>query len=392
MKALPQPTTRCRVPFTFAPSQLAFGERCLLRGVLSSTGNVASLTANPAAALGSVFHRLLELAIRGEIPRAGMPGDDAERALDRLLDEEDSRLAAVWPHSPPRLRDVFPPLAWRRKRRVILDLAEKYLSGTIPRPGVPGRSTPDARFLSRNGCWSEVRIDAHSLRLRGRVDVVQRTGGDVVIRDLKTGRVVTSDGEIAPHIERQMRLYGAMAHVVWPTALVSLIVDYGIEREVEFTSEQEARVLEWLTGILDRLPSGQDVETELLANVGEACEACVYRHVCPVYRRLAPQYWACDAPVRMPLDTWGDLTTIARRGDGLADMTIRDAAGRTVKIFGVAASRVAELHPGDKVWIFGLRSRDKRGGPESWRHPHNFFEVADDDPFARAWSMQVFVS
>src|SRR5262249_30314190 len=158
-----------------------------------------------------------------------------ERALDRLLDEEDTRLVAAWPGNPPRLREVFPPLIWRRKRRVVLDLAEKYLCGALPRSTVAvGEAVRSARDLPANGNWSEVYLEAPSLRLRGRADLIERTRGYVVIRDLKTGRVLTHDGDVLPTIERQMRLYGAMAHEIWPSARVSLIVDHGVEREVEF--------------------------------------------------------------------------------------------------------------------------------------------------------------
>lgn len=387
----PEPLLRCRVPATFSPSQLAFGEQCLLRAVLRSARDVPTLLAHPAAALGGVFHKLLEMAVRGEIMRSGTPGEDAERALDRLLDAEDARLAVVWPSDPPRLREVFAPLTWRRKRRVVLDLAGKYLSGAVPKATGAGGATRDARGLSPNGSWAEVQIDAPSLRLRGRADLIQRTAGDVVIRDLKTGRVLTNEGDVLPHIERQIRLYGAMAHVVWPSARVSLVVDHGVEREVGFAYEHEAEVLAWLRAVLDRLPADRDVETELLATPGEACEGCAHRHMCPAYRRSAPEYWRGDSLVRMPLDTWGEVVAVAVRASGLADLTMRDAAGRTVKVFGLAAFRVSTVQPGDAVWLFGLRTRDRRGGPESWRHPRNFFEVADDDLFARAWTVQSFV-
>jgi RecB family exonuclease len=379
------------VPAAFSPSQLAFGEQCLLRAVLGSTRDLPTLTAHPAAALGSVFHKLLEMAVRGEIPRTGTPSEDAERTLDHLLDAEDARLAATWPGDPPRLREVFPPLTWRRKRRVVLDLAEKYLSGAVPRAAAgSGSGARNAKDLPPNGSWAEVQIEAPALRLRGRADLSLRTAGDVVIRDLKTGCVLTGEGDVLPHIERQMRLYGAMAHVVSPSARVSLVVDHGVEREVEFAREHEVEVLAWLRGVLDRLPPDYDVDAELLATFGEACEGCAHRHVCPAFRRLAPEYWRGESPVRMPLDTWGEVVTFAARATGLADLTIRDAAGRIVKVFGLAAFRVAEVQPGDAVWLFGLRTRDKRGGPESWRQPHNFFEVADDDPFARAWTVQSF--
>lgn len=391
MTPLPDPLLRCRVPTAFSPSQLSFGEQCLLRAVLGSARDLPTLTAHPAAALGSVFHKLLELAVRGEIPRTGTPGADAERTLDQLLDAEDARLAAARPGVPPRLREVFPPLTWRRKRRVVLDLAEKYLSGAVPRVITgTGGGTRNAQDLLPNGSWSEVQIEATSLRLRGRADLIQRTAGDVVIRDLKTGRVLTTEGDVLPHVERQMRLYGAMARVMWPSARISLVVDHGVEREVGFGREHEAEVLAWLTDVLRRLPANRDVDAEPLATPGEACEGCAHRHVCPAYRRLAPEYWRGESQVRMPLDTWGDVVTIVERAGGLADLTMRDAAGRMVKVFGLAAFRMATIQPGDAVWLFGLRSRDKRGGPERWRHPHNLFEVAEDDPFVRAWTVQSF--
>lgn len=376
----------------FSPSQLAFGEECLLRALLGSTRELPALTAHPAAALGNVFHRLLEMAVRGEIPRAGMPSDDAQRALDHLLDEADQKLAAAWPINPPRVRDVFPPLTWRRKRRVVLDLAEKYLSGQLPTPaGSTGRPALNAKSLPRNGSWAEVEIEAPALRLRGRADLIQRTEGDVVIRDLKTGRVLTNDGEVLPHIERQMRLYGTMARSLWPSARLSLIVDDGVEREVRFLAQDENEIMTWLRGVLGQIPPNRDIDTESLATLGPACEGCLYRHICPAYRNNAPKCWRGEGPIRMPLDTWGEVVSVAVRLDGLADVTIEDAAERVVRVFGLAAFRLAAMRPGDRIWLFGLRTQERRGGPEVWRQPRNFFEIADDDRFARAWTLQMFV-
>lgn len=390
MTPLPAPLGLCRAPATFSPSQLAFGEDCILRAILGSTRGTPSLIAHPIAALGSVFHKLLEKAVRGEIPREGSTEQDATRAMDQLLDAEDARLAAEWPADPPRLRTILPPLMWRRKRRVVLDLAERYLSGAIPRVMRGRDGTRSARELPEQGSWAEVQLDAPSLRLRGRADLIQRHGGHVVIRDLKTGRVLTNEGDVLPHIELQMRLYGMMAQSVWPGARVSLIVDHGVEREVRFTHEDEAKVRVWLEEVLQPVPPDRELNAEAFGTPGRACDGCSFRHVCPAYLRSAPKLWRGESAVRMPLDTWGKLTAVARRSDGLSDLTIDDAAGRTVKVFGVASFRLSEVAPGDRLWLFGLRTRDRRGGPESWRQPWNFFEVSDDDQFARAWTLQLF--
>jgi hypothetical protein len=96
------------------------------------------------------------------------------------------------------------------------------------------------------------------------------------------------------------------------------------------------------------------------------------------------------APLRMPLDTWGTVDKIDLVTNGQCNATLRDAAARTVKVFGLLQSRLSVAQEGDRIWLFGLRTRDRRGSVDGWYHPLNFFEVAEDDPFAQAWSLQVF--
>ena len=75
-----------------------------------------------------------------------------------------------WPSPAPELRAVFPPLVWRRKQRVVVDLAAAYLSGRVPRSVTgdfaSGRTT---RELPDSGIWPELHIAVPELRLSGRV-------------------------------------------------------------------------------------------------------------------------------------------------------------------------------------------------------------------------------
>jgi RecB family exonuclease len=388
---IPTPLSQCGVPEVFSPSQLASGSTCLLRTVLGSARELPALTAHPAAAIGKVFHKLLELAVRGQVERASSPSEDVRRALERLLDEEQARVSRNWAAPAPQLRAVFPPLVWRRKQRVVLDLAEAYLTGRVPRSAINDSSSGrTARELSDLGSWPELHISVPELRLSGRIDLLQREAGDVIIRDLKTGRVASEDGEVLPHIELQMRLYGLMARRTWPRAAVRLIVDYGIEREVPFGPMEEVETEKWLSECLARLPAQSAAHADTLASPGAVCEFCVYRHICPAYRRAAPEFWKGPAAVRMPLDTWGTLHRIDLGPNGQFNATVRDAAGRTVKAFGLQQSRLNIAREGEDMWLFGLRTRERRGSADGWHHPLNFFEIAEDDPFAQAWSLQVF--
>jgi hypothetical protein len=388
---LPQPLSHVQVPRTFSPSQLAFGRHCLLRAVLGSTRQASALTSHPAAAIGSAFHRLIEMAVRGDVQRQGTVADDTERTLEQLLESEAARLSKLWPTSVPDLRSILPPLVWRRKRRVVLDLAQSYVAGRIPAPQAAAVDRPRSpESLPSTGCWSEVKMSVPELRLAGRADLVERELGQVTIRDLKTGRVVSDDSTMLPHIEVQMRLYGLMARRLWPEAQIRLVVDDGTERDVPFQRTDEEDSASWLDAVLARLPIDDSVVAESLATTGEACEGCPYRHLCSAYRRDAPEFWRTETSFRLPLDTWGDVANISPCGNAACDVTLMDAADRMVKVFGLLGARLSGLRQGDRLWLFGLRTRDRRDGPDRWRHPRNFFEFTDDDAFARAWTLETF--
>lgn len=235
MRKLPAPRSECEVPSSFSPSHLVWGEHCPLRAVLGSQRGVPTLASHPLAAIGRAFHRLLELAVRGEIAAPSAGSSELEHTLDLLMQEERERLCSVWPAPVPVLSAVLPPRPWRQKRRVVLDVAERYLSGALPRIPKGSRSGGrKAEDLWATGVWSEVHMSNRRLRLAGRADVVERNSGIVRVRDLKTGRVATGEGEILPHIARQLRLYGVMAREFWPEDEVRLSVDDGAEHEVAF--------------------------------------------------------------------------------------------------------------------------------------------------------------
>ncbi len=83
---LPPSTMTVRAPASFGPSQLAGGGGCLLRLALQGS-SPDLLTAHPAAELGRAFHRLLELASRGQVGEMGDPEAHLLDVLDALLAE-----------------------------------------------------------------------------------------------------------------------------------------------------------------------------------------------------------------------------------------------------------------------------------------------------------------
>ena len=394
MRGIPPPVASVTVPQYFSPSHFAAAGDCLLRSVLRKSSPVAPLRAHPAAQLGRVFHDLIERVLKGAVDPSEKIEDDLRRELERLLGAAERRLSAS-PETAPfaDLRSTLSPLEWRQKRRALLDVArEMSRMQSSGSRGADNRGNPRFSYvdLPAEGKWAEVPFTVEALRLRGRIDIVEKFGNTTVVKDLKTGRVFDQEGDIRRNIRVQLQLYGVGIRRLEPDREVQLVVDDGCEHLVEFGEEVAKETEDWLLRMLSRLPASAELGAEELGEFGRSCRWCSFRHACPIYRRAAPQRWADESDVPLPLDTWGKLRRLDDRGS-VVDLEIRDAAGRRVKVFGVDHRRLAELRVGNHVALFGLRAQGSNASAGGWRHPQNFHEVPIDGLGRRAWSLQVFL-
>jgi RecB family exonuclease len=382
-------------PEYFSPSQIAFGDECLLRVVLGSSWDVPRLSSHPSAELGKLLHRLLERAVRGEIERRGELNDDLHRTLSEMLQEARDRLEAdVETAAYADLSSRFPPLIWRKKMRTAIDVAAEFYRLRSNHSGVVSRGSAHPLDFSRlpsEGEWAEVGIASPSMRVSGRIDIVEKSEGTTTIRDLKSGRVQDRDGQIYPHIERQLLIYGILAQEAASTTQVRLVVNDGEEHPIAFDSATAAEMKAWVRTVTERLPAGPVGEPRPLATVGDWCARCSSRHVCPTYRETAPQLWSTETSFRLPLDIWGTVSDRIDRGP-VVDIVLHDAAARRVKLFGVRSGLVEGLGVGDEMWCFGLRAKLRVGVRDTWRHPLNFYEIPDGDGHDRAWALEIFRS
>jgi hypothetical protein len=395
LKDLPEPIAEVEIPETFSVSEVASTQGCLFRMVLSRISEtVASLPTNPAGELGRVLHALLEMAVQGRITCNDSPANGVENALDDLLREARDRLERdPLKKAYADLPKTMTPLVWARKRRIIVDAALRFLgtSGT-GKPWI--RDTEKAKFryedLHGPGRWAEVYISAPSLRLIGRMDLVENDPEGVTIRDLKSGQTHDESGQIKQSIVLQLHLYGVMVLGIESDVPLKLVVDDGEEHVIPFDSEDADRIREWLRSILDALPTHSIVFSNVLGTVGPACSSCGFRYRCETYLATAPLLWKAGAAWPLPLDIWGTVERLVVQADGLVHLTISDAASRLVKVFGIRETHIPGLHISDFVWLFGLKSLTGNKSKGTWRHPLNFHEIMDDDPRHRAWALQVF--
>lgn len=396
MREIPEIVDRIGVPELLSVSQLPYAEDCPLRAVLGSAfGEAPALVAHPAAAIGNLFHRLVEAAARGEITAAATTDARAqvERHLTTLVDESRERLS-----NDPATRffadlpNTLSRLAWRRKARAAVDAAVALLPqhemSFRKRQTGQRRRCGELSVLPREGTWAEVGVRCPTLRMRGRIDLLSHRGDVTTVKDLKTGRVQDRFGEMLPHIALQLRLYGLATFTAMPGRSIRLVVDDGTESEVPFDEGERAETAAWLQRVLETMPVGESTAATL-AQVGPACSRCPFRHACGAYIADAPRLWTDGAEWRLPLDTWGTIEELRYRGE-LVDLTIRDAAQRKVRVFGVRGVRLSALQRGENLWFFGLGGGPRRGSDARWRQPRNFHEMANDGTRRHAWTLEVF--
>uniref|UniRef100_A0A6M3IJY7 Putative PD-(D/E)XK nuclease superfamily protein n=1 Tax=viral metagenome TaxID=1070528 RepID=A0A6M3IJY7_9ZZZZ len=123
--------------------------------------------------------------------------------------------------------------------------------------------------------WSRVRF-------RGRLDMVKNLGHRVLIRDWKTGWLVTPTSEA--NEDGQLSRYAFLASLAYPKANEFLLcinyVRWGWEDRFTMTRPEVAHVRESLERAMDRI----DREVRFDATPGPACEGCLWRISCPEYR------------------------------------------------------------------------------------------------------------
>ncbi len=393
LKNLPTSILQVTVPQMFSVSAVATADVCLLKTVFQSSSCENALQQGPHAVLGNIAHELVEMTIRGVGKTEEATFESLERALGTLLNDERKRLSrnpATAPYSD--LPRIMSPLAWARKRRTILDMAyESAVRTRAYKVASNSRNRVPFRFenLLRDGQWIEVPIAVSELRLKGRMDVLNRRGNEVKITDVKSGRVEDENGEIITRVLRQIQLYGLMAKGLEPSAQVILTILAGSERAVPFDEDAQDETLAWLRSRMEPLVPGATVSCDSLAQVGPDCRWCDMRHRCERYLQDAPSLWVRDLEWPLPLDIWGTIERIDSNSDDLVDLTVRDAGGRRIKAFCLSDARMAGIRTGNRIWLFNLLASVTEIRGAFWRHPLNFYEIGDSAS-DRAWSLQAF--
>jgi CRISPR/Cas system-associated exonuclease Cas4 (RecB family) len=318
--------------------------------------------------------------------------------LDRVLEQAEKSLAKdpATAHFLP-LERTLNAVEWHNRRLDVTARAERLLNGAPPYdPGAgytEGRYPLDYEQLGEIGRWSEVHIHAPSCRISGRMDVVEKRAGKlVIVRDYKTGRVYDDEGEVMSNIARQLRLYALAISELEPSARVSLVVSHKTDTAVPWDDERD-KTKAWLARQIEGLTAHDVYPAATLANPGTTCNGCPFRYVCPAYRSAAPRLWTEGSKdIPLPLDTWGEVLKLEHAASDTITLTLRDPIGRRVKVFRLESRHEAlrMATPGIGLWLFGLATQKMTLTRGRWIHPTNFEELPVVG-LRRSWAAAVFL-
>lgn len=355
----------CRV----SPSRYTATQACLLREVWTAAGNEPLLPPSPLAELGSVIHRLLEAAGRGQLH--GGKKEKVDATWDELVLDAERNMAGstLRQHQVPMSKSI--PDFQVRKLRACRRAAKIAHDAFRACDGRPRQSPQYTGF--------ELWVESDDGQVGGYIDRVTMTEEGVVLCDYKSGAVLdsgTGDGSGEPKraYKVQMELYAALYRLksgVWPIRL-EIVPLQDTPLEVRFDPENAERLLEeastFLRSANKRIAEVENGSTEisdLASPKGMNCRLCLFRPACQAYwiakRKESQEKW--------PVDVEGFLreTTSLRNGKVCMKIAEDDSPTSsciTVRNLTDSMDRHPLLHRtsiGKRVAVYGL-NRDYRSG------------------------------
>ena len=344
-------------------------QACLLREVWTASGNKPLLPSSPLAELGSVIHRLLEAAGRGQLHGGRNEKIDATWDEMVLEAEKNMALSTLRQHQVPMSANI--PDFQVRKLRACRRAAEIAHDAFRAHDGRPRQSPRPTGF--------ELWVESDDGLVGGYIDRVTMTKEGVVLCDYKSGAVLDSGtggnpGEIKHAYKVQLELYAALYRLksgVWPTRLEILPL-HGPPVEVPFDPENATLLLAEASTFLrsankriTEVDNGCAEVTGLASPQSMHCRLCLFRPTCWAYWISRRQ----ESQEKWPIDVQGFLRETTRLRNGKVCMKIAEddsptSSCITVRNLTDSTDRHPLLHRttiGKRVAVYGL-NRDYRSG------------------------------
>ena len=297
---------------------------CPLRVAFEQAGTCGSAEPSEAAALGTVAHRAIELALQG---------DELNDAWAQGCAEEQARSGAD-------------PMEYPAARRTLLRL-KKHLPRLLELLG----TMPDSRRLSET--W----LETADVALGGKPDLVAISPDNLaLVIDYKSGLVSDEEGVKSAYV-RQLLFYGVLVDeclTATPVMLALLSLREGVV-QVEPSTEGMAEVATLARAARlefnQRVPGAQPAEPS-----EENCQWCRFAARCNAFWQAVEPHWAVAV---------GDAVRGTVEADPEHSTTLRvmvehgPLAGSMAILAGIPSHLVASAAIGSVVSVLDLRARSE---------------------------------
>lgn len=238
---------------------------CALHGIWAAEHQPPLLPISPAARLGTVVHKLLELASSGHLKN--------EESMLSCWQKEVQNQEAEMLINP--LEKHLVPIS----NNVTNYRVKQLMTFNLVRPLINEWATQDKKGKARSELW----IETGDGKIGGRIDFIKQTDEGTYIVDYKSGEVLVDGNSIRQEYQAQLKIYAGLyylSHNAWPAKLILVGLDRS-EYNVPFTQEECVNLITDARKSLDDLngliTAGLDA-TDFAAPSQEACRYCVYRH------------------------------------------------------------------------------------------------------------------
>ena len=356
---------RLVAPDRISPTQFTAARRCPLHFVLDKNLLEESLSLPSSSAAryaGSVLHRVIEAARRGEAgdpPNRERLGGIWQRDLSQIEQEVAENGDGTWLPLIESCSDLEQTRLWCIRE------AEKQRVRTGPSSGAGQTET-----------W----LQSDDALVAGKLDAIETDHGHLLLQDFKSGSIHDASGDVRSEYRDQMFLYAALhfeCRGSWPDEL-RLVDKRGHSTNLVWTPALAVETLRLaklqLRSISEAVGDGGTLREERISRLarpdGGACSNCRSRPICPGYlEQLQREGLVVHGDSRYsPVDTVGVIVAADETSPGRVRFELQ-CPGNVRSILGLTRSgRFRDPPgwdpdpdglpaPGDLVVVFNVRPR-----------------------------------
>ena len=258
------------------PSTFHYFDACTLQGILISNNVPAMLPKSPTAIIGTIIHKIMDAAARGEISNF----DDFKAKWDFYIVAEETKIS-----SHPNLKHLVP---LHRSLRDYSTRKTKCWDSVRPLLGTHILK-PEHQFNGHPVNPFDNYVSTQEKDVFGYIDAIRATPSGLELIDYKSGNPVEIDSsgvkQVKPDYVLQLKVYAALYYHTfhqWPVSPLKIVEIGGQEFEIPYTQNEALKLVQDAKDLIRKINSkildGENdptlLEHELSIPSPQACKYC----------------------------------------------------------------------------------------------------------------------